>query len=65
MPRPRGTTKVIFPPRSSSSQLAEVLKDEGFIKDVSTHADEQAGRLTVILKYDARPEPAISDIKRL
>ena len=47
------------------ADLAEVLRDEGFIKDFVVHQDGPQGAITVLLKYSADREPAISDIKRV
>ena len=47
-------------------RIAEVLKDEGFIKDYVLHRDEaRQGGITIFLKYGVDREPAISDIKRV
>ena len=47
-------------------RIAEVLKDEGFIKDFVVHEDgKPQGEITLMLKYGPDREPAISDIKRV
>jgi small subunit ribosomal protein S8 len=46
-------------------RIAEVLKEEGFIKDFLVHEDGPQGAITILLKYSADREPAISDIKRV
>jgi small subunit ribosomal protein S8 len=53
-------------PRSSLKvRIAEVLKEEGFIRDFLVHEDGPQGAITILLKYSADREPAISDIKRV
>jgi small subunit ribosomal protein S8 len=46
-------------------RIAEVLKEEGFIRDFVVHEDGPQGAITILLKYSADREPAISDIKRI
>jgi small subunit ribosomal protein S8 len=46
-------------------RIAEVLKEEGLIKDFAIHQDGPQGAITILLKYSADREPAISDIKRV
>ncbi len=46
-------------------RIAEVLKEEGFIKDFVVHQDGVQGAITILLKYSGDREPAISDIKRV
>ena len=57
--------KCLVPSSRLKIRLAEVLKDEGFIKDYLVHQDGPQGAITILLKYDADREPAISDIKRV
>ncbi len=57
--------KVLVPKSNLKVRLAEVLKDEGFIKDYVVHQDGVQGAITILLKYSADREPAISDIKRV
>ena len=57
--------KVLVPASRLKVRLAEVLRDEGFIKDFVVHQDGPQGAITVLLKYSADREPAISDIKRV
>jgi small subunit ribosomal protein S8 len=59
--------KVLIPASRLKVRIAEVLRDEGFIKDFVLHQDTGAtqGAITVLLKYGADREPAISDIKRV
>ena len=57
--------KVLVPRSRLKVRLAEVLKEEGFIKDFVVHDDGPQGAITILLKYSADREPAISDIKRV
>jgi small subunit ribosomal protein S8 len=57
--------KVVVPASRLKLRIAEVLRDEGYIKDFVRHEDAVQGAITIMLKYDAEREPAISDIKRV
>jgi small subunit ribosomal protein S8 len=58
--------KVLIPSSNLKVRIAEVLKQEGFIKDYVLHRDEaRQGAITVLLKYGPDREPAITDIKRV
>lgn len=57
--------KVLVPRSRLKIRIAEVLKEEGFIKDFVVHEDGTQGAITVLLRYSADREPAISDIKRV
>jgi small subunit ribosomal protein S8 len=57
--------KVLVPKSRLKVRLAEVLRDEGFIKDFVVHQDGVQGAISILLKYSADREPAISDIKRV
>jgi small subunit ribosomal protein S8 len=58
--------KVLIPASRLKLRIAEVLKEEGYIKDFVVHKDEKKqGAITVILKYSPDREPAISEIKRV
>jgi small subunit ribosomal protein S8 len=57
--------KCLVPRSKLKVRIAEVLKEEGFIKDFLVHEDGPQGAITILLKYDADREPAISDIKRV
>jgi small subunit ribosomal protein S8 len=57
--------KVLVPRSRLKVRIAEVLKEEGFIKDYLVHQDGPQGAITILLKYSADREPAISDIKRV
>jgi small subunit ribosomal protein S8 len=57
--------KVVVPASGLKLRIAEVLKNEGYIKDYVRHEDATQGAITILLKYSADREPAISDIKRV
>ncbi|HET6924031.1 MAG TPA: 30S ribosomal protein S8 [Anaeromyxobacteraceae bacterium] len=58
--------KVLVPASRLKARIAEVLKEEGFIKDFVMHRDEsKQGAITILLKYTTEREPAINDIKRV
>jgi small subunit ribosomal protein S8 len=57
--------KVVVPASGLKVRIAEVLKGEGYIKDYARHEDGAQGAITIMLKYSADREPAISDIKRV
>jgi small subunit ribosomal protein S8 len=57
--------KCLVPRSKLKIRIAEVLKEEGFIKDFLVHEDGPQGAITILLKYSADREPAISDIKRV
>jgi small subunit ribosomal protein S8 len=57
--------KVLVPRSGLKIRIAEVLKEEGFIRDFLVHEDGPQGAITILLKYSADREPAISDIKRV
>jgi small subunit ribosomal protein S8 len=57
--------KCLVPRSRLKIRIAEVLKQEGFIKDFVVHEDGPQGAITILLKYSADREPAISDIKRI
>ena len=57
--------KVLVPRSRLKIRIAEVLRDEGFIKDFLVHQDGAQGAITVLLKYSADREPAISEIRRV
>jgi small subunit ribosomal protein S8 len=58
--------KVLVPASRLKQRIAEVLKEEGYIKDFVVHKDEpKQGAITILLKYTSEREPAISEIKRV
>jgi small subunit ribosomal protein S8 len=57
--------KVLVPASRLKVKIAEVLREEGFIKEFVRHEDGAQGAITIMLKYSGDREPAISDIKRV
>jgi small subunit ribosomal protein S8 len=57
--------KCLVPASRLKVRIAEVLKEEGFIKDYLVHQDGPQGAITILLKYSADREPAIGEIKRV
>jgi len=57
--------KVEIPSSKMKAALAEIFKQEGFIKDVEYIADGKQGVLRLYLKYGANREKVISGIKRI
>ena len=58
--------KCLVPASRLKIRIAEVLREEGFIKDFVLHKDEaKQGAITILLKYSPDREPAINDIKRV
>jgi small subunit ribosomal protein S8 len=57
--------KVLIPASRLKLRIAEVLKEEGFIKDFLRHEEGPQGAITVLLKYTSDRTPAITDIKRV
>lgn len=60
-----GKNKVDMPYSRMKSELARILKREGYIIDYMT--DEQDGKrsLTIHLKYDQKLQPVITGLKRV
>ena len=56
--------QVEIPGSKIKTAIAEVLKEEGFIKDYTFTEDNKQGVLTIDLKYGPQREKVISGIKR-
>ena len=56
---------VEIPGSKVKTAIAEVLKEEGFIKDYSFNEDNKQGVITISLKYGPNREKVISGIKRI
>ena len=54
-----------IPASKIKTAIAEVLKEEGFIKDYTFTEDNKQGVLTIDLKYGPQREKVISGIKRI
>ena len=57
--------KITLPHSKLKLEVAKVLKEEGFITDYVHHEKKPQGEITVVLKYGAEREPAITDIRRV
>ncbi len=57
--------KVEIPASRTKKGLAEILKEEGFIKDVEYIEDGKQGVIRVYLKYGANREKVINGLKRI
>ena len=59
-----GLEQIELPASKIKQRICEVLRDEGFVREVTAKEDGQQGVLTVVLKYDQDKRPAISEIRR-
>ena len=59
-----GLEELDLPASKIKQRICEVLRDEGFVREVSLKEDGTQGSLHVVLKYDEGKRPAISEIKR-
>lgn len=57
--------KVEAPASKVKKAIAEILKQEGFIKDVEYIADDKQGILRMYLKYGTGKERVITGLKRI
>ena len=57
--------KVEIPGSGIKTAIAEVLKQEGFIRDYTFAQDNKQGILTVFLKYGPNREKVITGIQRI
>ena len=56
---------VEIPASKIKHAIADILKDEGFIRDVEYIDDDKQGIIRVFLKYGKNKERVISGIKRI
>jgi small subunit ribosomal protein S8 len=59
-----GLEQIELPASKIKQRICEVLRDEGFVREVTAKEDGEQGVLTVVLKYDTDKRPAISEIRR-
>ena len=59
-----GLEKMDIPKSKLKLKICEVLRDEGFVREVAAKEDGRQGSLTILLKYDNEKRPAISEIRR-
>ena len=57
--------KVEMPSSKLKIELAKLLKDEGYIVDYSVKQVEKFNFLTIVLKYDEKRKPVITNLKRI
>lgn len=57
--------KVDIPASKLKANIAKILKVEGYIKNYKVIKDNKQGVLQVFLKYGAKREPVVSEIKRI
>lgn len=57
--------KVEIPGSKIKKAIAQILKDEGFIKDFDFIQDEKQGTIRISLKYGSSREKVITGIKRI
>jgi small subunit ribosomal protein S8 len=57
--------EVVLPMSKLKVRIAEVLKSEGFVKDVHQHQNGPQGEMTIVLKYDRDGSPAFSEVRRI
>jgi small subunit ribosomal protein S8 len=56
---------VEMPSSKLKIELAKLLKDEGYIIDYSTKTEGKFSFLTIVLKYDEKHKPVITNLKRM
>lgn len=57
--------EVDIPSSNLKLRIAEILKEEGYIRDFKLIQDAKQGIIRVFLKYDEYGEPVISGLKRI
>ncbi len=57
--------KVDIPSSKIKVQIAKILKDEGYVKNVKLVKDRRQGLIRVYLKYTDDESPAIQGLKRI
>lgn len=57
--------KVDIPASKMKAALAEILKNEGYIRDYQQISDNKQGIIRVFMKYGAERERVITGIKRI
>jgi small subunit ribosomal protein S8 len=61
----RKKEKVDIPASGILKEVARILKEENFIKDIRLIEDGKQGLIRLYLKYGAEGDPAITQIKRV
>ena len=57
--------KLEVPASNMKKEIARILKDEGFVRDVEFVDDSKQGIIRIFLKYGVENEPVISGLKRI
>ena len=57
--------KLELPASNIKTQIADILKREGFIRDYEVIKDDKQGVLRMFLKYSAEDERVITGLKRI
>ncbi|SDI07210.1 SSU ribosomal protein S8P [Alteribacillus persepolensis] len=57
--------KLELPASNLKREVAEILKNEGFVRDVENIEDNKQGILRIFLKYGANNERVITGLKRI
>lgn len=58
-------TKVEIPASNLKKDMADILKNEGFVKDVEFVEDDKQGIVRIFLKYGQNNERVITGLKRI
>lgn len=58
-------TKVEIPASNLKRNMADILKSEGFVKDVEFVEDDKQGIVRIFLKYGQNNERVITGVKRI
>lgn len=57
--------QVEMPSSKLKVELAKLLKEEGYISDYSVKVVDKFSFLTIVLKYDEKHKPVVSNLKRI
>ncbi|MFD2707283.1 MULTISPECIES: 30S ribosomal protein S8 [Salibacterium] len=57
--------KLELPASNLKSEVANILKQEGFVRDVESVEDNKQGIIRIFLKYGAENERVITGLKRI
>jgi small subunit ribosomal protein S8 len=57
--------KLELPASNAKKEIAEILKREGFVRDVEYVEDSKQGMIRIFLKYGSNNERVISGLKRI
>ena len=57
--------EVVMPASSLKHEIAKILKEEGYINNVTLAPQDTQGRITISLKYTGQKTGAITNIKKV